>query len=286
MPGEGLTLISHDGIARKLRKLLRELEALLRQEDKDARSIHQLRRHTKKLRAWLALLDPEGASRKLRKAEQQLCSLAQAYGQQRDARVLLDTLESLTDPAQVPACHQLLLAHLQNAMNTLPAAQHADDPKLQRALQVLADTTATGFDERSLRAGLRHGYRRARSLYGKALESGEHEHFHRLRRWVKHLAAQMELVVLCRSGGSRTQLKALTELGSTLGKFHDIDVFREHLELLEAEHGSMPGLAGEIAMLHEHARAAETTLLEKALPMAEQCLAEKPKRFAAAKAGS
>lgn len=82
---------------------------------------------------------------------------------------------------------------------------------------------------------------------------------------------------------ARLRLKTLTELGSTLGKFHDMDVFRERLQQLEAEHGRLPGLAAEIEVLREHARAAEATLLEKALPLAEQCLAEKPKRFAAAK---
>lgn len=283
MPGEGLTLISHDGISRKLRKLLRELETLLRDENKDARTIHQLRRHTKKLRAWLALLDPKGTSRKLRKAERQLCCLAQAYGQQRDARILLDTLENLVDLAQVPACHQHLQANLHHAMHTLPPTQHADDPKLQHALQVLADTAATDFDERALRGGLRHGYRRARRLYFKARETGEHEHFHRLRRWVKHLAAQMELVVLCRSGHARLRLKTLTELGNTLGKFHDLDVFRQHLRTLAADAGAAPGLLTEITNLQQRALTAEATLLEKALRLAEQGLSEKPKRFAAAK---
>lgn len=269
-------------IARRLGKLLQDLDALLAQEVAlDAADIHRLRRLGKRLRAWLRLWQDQGLLQGGAKTAALLGTAAAHYAAQRDARVQRETLLQLPELAGDSAD-----CDLSSCLALLPAvASHPTplDPVLRRKLRKrLARLEATAvLAERPPQVlnGLRATYRKAWRLWQRAQETRDAEDLHRCRRWVKYLCYQMELVVLRNSGPVRRLHRQLEALGTLLGDYHDVVLL---LQVLGALQNSDSGSADAAAPLQRAAAlcyAAQSRLQEHALTLAGACLSTPPKRF-------
>jgi CHAD domain-containing protein len=210
-------------IRTRLRKQLTELEQKLAAATLDADAIHRSRVIVKKLRAWLRLLHQHRHSTHWQAADKALRQIARSLSEQRDDQVLGDTVlwlgSNSADVAARADCRKLhgLLPHTRKATRERPTVS-AEIRQLCLPDRQLLQPTA-------LLEGLRLAYARTRRLSRAALADPESpktpEKLHRLRKWVKYLHYQLKLLF---SGDDIELLQpgALDQLGSTLGRIHDL----------------------------------------------------------------
>jgi CHAD domain-containing protein len=272
-------------IAKRLGKLLQDMEALLAQEAAlDAAGIHRLRRLGKRLRAWLRLWQDQGKLKGGGKTAALLGTAAAHYAALRDARVQRETLLRLPQLAgRDSSCDLSSILLLLPAGPTDIAAPL--DPVLQRKLRKrlarLAATATLAEHPSQVQKGLRFTYRKAWHLLQNARETGDTEDLHRCRRWVKYLCYQLELVVQRSSGTVRQLHRHLEQLGTLLGEYHDVVLLQEVLVTVQQglENADTAPDAGRLTQAVALCQAAQLRVLHAALELAANCFRASPKRF-------
>lgn len=253
-------------------KIVKELGALLHLAEPTPEDIHKLRRNTKKLRAWLRLVDGS------RKADRRLRDTAAVYSAARDAHVCQQTLQRLPLRAGIninEATNVVFPACLQALRDAAPAEQQTlnkrELDKAGKLVATLKPDLRDAKDGKRLQKGLRAAWRKAHRLLEKIRVEHSIDDVHRFRRRVKYLCYQLELVVQRRNGETRAMHKQLEQLGTSLGDFHDLDVLQHLLHTLAG--GSEPGsaLLEELAVVDVLCEQEKARGLASCMDLADRC---------------
>jgi CHAD domain-containing protein len=194
-------------------------------------SVHEARKHVKKIRAVLRLLRSELGDdyTSLNKCSR---SAAHQISEIRDADALLETITSLRQRYRA-----VIRVGFRPAMATLKmrrreayarlAARHLSDARqmLERSRRALRSSVRRAATGRSVRDGIAGGYRRARREMAQAAATTDDARLHTWRRRVKDHWYQMRLIEgLHRSAHAR--VRALGGLEDWLGEHHNLAVLR------------------------------------------------------------
>lgn len=207
--------------------------ALQQLQGADVTSVHQTRKHLKRLRAWLRLLKPwldthyPLLDRLLRDAARQLAG-------RRDLDVAVETLRSLRRGRQLAAePYQRLRAALAQMPPPLPiATAQADARMLITAAQwYLMRLTLPPLKRAALREALAQQRARCQRDWQRARAAHHAVALHDSRKSIKQLATLQRLLAP-RLAPGETETAALTALGEQLGRHHDLYELRGLLDRL------------------------------------------------------
>jgi len=279
MVASTLTLLPLTTVNGRVGKLVKELGMLLQLAVPTPEEIHKLRRNTKKLRAWLRLVDGS------KKTDRLLRHAAKRFSTVRDTHVRLQTLQQLPLLADIEpqvAAKQAFFASLHELQQASPAHPAALDErdlaKLSKLLSRLKPQLHSEKDGKLLQKGLRTAWRRAVRLLEKIRMEHSVDDVHRFRRRVKYLFYQLELVVQRKTREMRTLHQQLEQLGKDLGDFHDLDVLQLCLQEQDAAVELSTGLKEELALANLLCEQGKTRLLHDSLERADKCFHRDPFR--------
>lgn len=250
-----------------------------------AEQVHEIRKHCKRVRAWLRLLRPAVARESLDALEAHVRQAAQALGPLRDSHVMERSLHKLAErlggdsgaDASLRDEHvrqaSALAAHLAPVAASADAAQLPQQvaAELAHARQALQALPLDGVDAAALERGLRQTYRSARRRWRKAQRQPSAENLHEWRKRSKALAYQSELLApLWLTLGDMAG--ALDAVNDRLGDHHDLAVLQQRLEAIPDQAEPWRSLALQLQQQRER----------KALHAGAELLAVPPRRFPAA----
>lgn len=273
------------GVRAGLRRIARsELAAALRILDAGPpgpEAVHDLRRHTKKLRGLIRLVQPVfpefgPVNRALRDGARHMAAL-------RDAEVRLEVLRYLTlglaDPESARAAAEALAAEVLalRAPEALDPAAEALRTELAALREAASRWTLTANGWEALAPGLRATWRaarRGRAESARALaRGGDAQPFHEWRKSVKHHWFQARLLAPIWPAMIEPQIAATQTLSEDLGAHNDLDVL---LARLAADPDPRIAALASTGPLAEAARAARHDLALRALGQGARLLAERP----------
>lgn len=200
----------------------------------DEAAIHAARRHIKKARATLRLLDGNAHQRALARCENELRAAGRALAPSRDAAVLLRTIDALSR-ARPPKATASALQDLRQAWQT-PGTPQLNAEELTAARLALQESgaTLTGYaagacDFDTLARGFVTTYRAGRRALKRALRTPEAERLHALRRQLKHHLYHLRLLRPLWPGPLTALHAQADRAAQLLGLHHDCAVLRERL---------------------------------------------------------
>lgn len=186
--------------------------------------VHALRVACKRLRALWRMLEPAFGAESTRPAERALRDAAKELAGQRQAQVLVTTLQRLARKAK---------ASKSRALAADLAGRLAAEPGAAEVLAMPSPRLCDAFDQQpalsalprrpsaeDLIAGIVHGAERARRHGRRARLRGAVESWHRCRRWVKYEQYQLEAVLELKGALGRRH-RRLQRLGVLLGRHQD-----------------------------------------------------------------
>ncbi len=244
-------------------------------ETPDEAAIHAARRHIKKARAALRLLDGDLRNPLLTRCEDRLRAAGRALSAWRDAAVLLRTIDVLAGarPAKATASALQGLRKIWQAQGTatvdtsaLQTARHA----LQESRSPLAGNTPGECDFATLAAGFATTYRSGRRALKRTLADPSAERLHALRRALKHHVYQLRLLQPLWPGPLGAVHAQADHAAELLGLHHDCAVLRARL----ADSVLTPADKARIDVL---AAKRQDALAPAALGICQRLYAERPR---------
>jgi CHAD domain-containing protein len=246
-------------------------------------TVHEVRKHLKKLRASMRLAI--GAVGKNCHAKEDHCvrKVGRLVSDLRDAQVRLQTFIQLHDKAGknsgrqlFPRTEELLLLERESFSAAFAGWQRQAIPQLERIKARLMDWPVDGLDWKQIRNAVCKIYRRGQRALAKTIDDPEPENFHAWRKQVKDMWYQLRILQPL----NRTVLQEMAHnadlLSELLGREHDLDFL---LVRLEKESGDET-LAGELAQLQKLIRKHCKRLRRDALELGRRFYAEPAKAFA------
>ncbi len=240
-------------------ELLRHVETAvkaLRGGDPSDKQIHRARKELKRARANLRLLrDTVGQSAYIRE-NTALRDAARPLSGVRDAAILRETADKLISALPRGARRRFLLKvrrALEQARLQARAALRALNAAKVSAVCLIAAAARMRkwrFDQSdtpSVCRGLQRVYRRGREALEIACADPTNENFHEWRKQVKYLGQAMEVWNANSTNGAKRLVKRADKLADFLGDDHDLVVFEDRLEKLEAPHPIRPAITRDIA---------------------------------------
>jgi CHAD domain-containing protein len=245
-----------------------------------ADAAHQLRKHTKRLRALMRLLrGPLEVDGKYETDNVFFRDAARELGRVRDAEAVIESYDKLMEryAAEIERRH---FAPLRRALTLKRQAVGREDDlaaRLARFRDRMLDARDRvedwhigddGFG--AVRDGLTRTYRSGRKTLKTAFEAPNTENFHTWRKHAKYHWYHMRLLEPVWKSELRPRRKESKKLGELLGDYHDLTVLRDRF-------ASENGRARDLDALIER-RARELTA--RAHIVGERLYAAKPKAFA------
>ena len=265
-------------LANEVPRLLHEQMAAVAsvlQGTPDADAIHAARRHLKRARAMLRLLDGR-LSDPASAVDAALRTAGRHLSASRDATVLVATIDALLDLGPRPATANALRAWRQTLHSPDETVVEAEALSAARDALAQARLLATGIGtdgDKAVWAGFEASYRAGRRALRSARRKPTAEGLHTLRKALKHHVYQLRVLrplwpaVL---GAVHDEADRAAEL---LGLHHDCAVLRER--------PTVSGLgAARRARIDALAAAREAALATAALALCELVYAERARRFA------
>ncbi|HET6602702.1 MAG TPA: CHAD domain-containing protein [Xanthomonadaceae bacterium] len=274
---------SRESVQSAVRRVAREQidRAVARIDSGDRhRAVHLVRRHGKRLRALLRLVEPvfpEAADEYA-----QLRAIARPLSAVRDARVAVATAgrlrercDALDRSALLPALQAALQAYCEALARGVDGAPGIDALMASARAQLLAQRervtgwslSADGFE--AVGEGFARSYRRARRAMRAALDGGDAGQWHRWRRRGKVHACQLELLRPLWPALLEARAGELRRLNARLGEHHD-------LAQLPLWFAALPGAAAP-AELDPCARARTQALERDCRPLGMRLYADRPR---------
>ena len=264
------------------RHALKELDAAA-DRLRSGGDIHRTRRRLKQLRALLNL-----AGGSIAKAQARgLRDAARALAEPRDKAVCLALLTKMERAPGGDASMAPLFQKAQTAVSKRPAKASANTAtalrSIEAALPVLA-AWAPDVSHQTLERALQRTYRRSRralavadKVHSETLVAHTHpatvtpEYLHDLRKRIKMLWAQLQLVRDFRPRLIKERVRDADQLAELLGSEHDLAMLLQRLE--------HAGVLPVLGPLVERIASRRAELGEAALALAARFLKAKPKKF-------
>ncbi|MDD5351353.1 MAG: CHAD domain-containing protein [Chthoniobacteraceae bacterium] len=225
-PGAGLCRIARGQIDAACR--------ILEEKGDPHQAVHEARKAIKKLRAILRLAAPEwGRTRRKAEAEP-LRAAARLLAPLRDARVRLQTFDTLLREAELtPEEFARTRAALEAASQRLArgaAGRRRKAVALLRAARTrIRRWQLGGMDRKSLAREIRRSYRKGRKALAAYRQTPSPASLHAWRKRMKTLFYHLRMVHPFLSKRTSKIIKTLEAMGEQAGNVHDLTVLREAL---------------------------------------------------------
>ena len=279
----GYCLKLREPLSKGLRRIFREeIESAVRLCRHPARqrgvTVHEVRKHLKKLRAALRLTKTEVGKNRWASEDLFLREIGRLVSDLRDAHVRFQTLIQLRDDAkqEFPRIEELLSMERESFSAAFAGWQKRAIPKLERARERLSKWPLSGITWKQICDVIAKTYRRGQNRLAKALKKRDPESFHVWRMSVKELWYQLRILrPLNRLVLEEIASDAKT-LGELLGRAHD---FAFLLARLDRERGDQ-ALYDELVQLQKLIQKRGKRLHRDALELGRRFYAEPSKAFA------
>jgi len=273
-----------DGLKRVFREQVQSALELCRHPAKQRGvTVHEVRKHLKKLRAALRLTVAEVG--KIQHARENRCvrEIGRLVSDLRDAQVRLQTLiqlrdETAKDPGEnhFSRIEELLALERESFSAAFAGWQKQAIPKLERVGERLSKWPLAGITWKQICSTVGKTYRRGQRGLAKTIKKPVPENFHAWRKRVKDLWYQLRILQPL----NRVVLEKIAAdaevLGELLGREHDFDFLLTRLE----NEGSDEALHDELMQLQKVIRKRGKRLRRDALELGRRFYAEPSKAFA------
>ncbi len=268
-----------DGLKRIFRQQVQSARKLCRHPAKQRGvTVHEVRKHLKKLRAALRLTKDEVGKNRYAREDRCVREIGRLVSDLRDAHVRLQTLIQLRDDAkqQFPRVEELLSMERESFSAAFAGWQKQAIPKLERVDERLSKWPLADITWKQICGVVAKTYGRGQDRLAKALKKRDPESFHAWRMSVKELWYQLRILrPLNRLVLDEIASDAKT-LGELLGRGHD---FAFLLARLDKERGDQ-ALDDERVQLQKLIRKRGKRLHRDALELGRRFYAEPAKAFA------
>ena len=205
------------------------------------RAVHEWRKSLRRARSLLRMARPALDDRNYRSLNTSLRNAQRAASSLRDAEALLLALRSVREePGQTAAERRDITAFSRNLRGSVPSAATAartlavHTPRIQAAAERFERSLPPELDWPQLQEGLRDSYDRARKALRRLRRTEDDEHFHDLRKAIKTLHYQAELLASTDHRPAIKLRKRLDELAEAQGQVTDLLLLRAHAPDLTA----------------------------------------------------
>ncbi len=273
-----------DGLKRVFREQVESALKLCRHPAKERGvTVHEVRKHLKKLRAALRLtLSEVGKSRHARE-DRCVREIGRLVSDLRDAQVRLQTLIQLRDETakgsgenHFPRIEELLSLERESFSAAFAGWQKQAIPKLERVGERVSKWPLAGITWKQICGTVGKIYKRGQRGLARTIKKPQPENFHAWRKRVKDLWYQLRILQPLNRVVLEKVAADVEVLGELLGREHDFDFLLARLE----NEGSDEALRNELVQLQKLIRKRGSKLRRDALELGRRFYAEPSKAFA------
>jgi CHAD domain len=279
-------------IAKPLQKAIPEIVASqldaaiarLDTADGDSAAVHAARKHFKRTRALLSLVEPVADGTAAKTGRKRLARAARKLAASRDAQVAVNTAEALEKECGTGAPARAF----SDLISFLKARRDRAEEQLDAASREIVTGELKRIKTGLLKLGLRHAamsdllvsaaktYRAGRRAMRAALKAGEGEPLHEWRKLAQRHWRHTLLLKDVWPEEAKARVVAARKLCDLLGLHNDLTVMYETI------HANKVVFRGpsDVKMLCDCIEAKQKRLLKKAASQGSRLYAEKPKAFA------
>jgi len=273
-----------DGLKRVFREQVQSALELCRHPAKQRGvTVHEVRKHLKKLRAAMRLTVGEVGKSQHAREDRCVREIGRLVSDLRDAQVRLQTLIQLRDEtAKGPGenhfarIEELLSLERESFSAAFAGWQKQAIPKLERIGERLSKWPLAGITWKQICGTVGRTYKRGQRGLAKTIKKPQPENFHAWRKRVKDLWYQLRILQPL----NRVVLEKIAAdeevLGELLGREHDFDFLLARLE----NEGGDEALHNELVQLQKLIRKRGSKLRRDALELGRRFYAEPSKAFA------
>jgi CHAD domain-containing protein len=273
-----------DGLKRVFREQIDSALRLCRHPAKQRGvTVHEVRKHLKKLRAAMRLAGGEVGKNQHAREDRCVREIGRLVSDLRDAQVRLQTLIQLRDETAKSSgenhfarIEELLSLERESFSAAFDGWQKQAIPMLEGVEERLSKWSLTGINWRQICGAVEKIYKRGQRGLEKTIKKPVPENFHAWRKRVKDLWYQLRILQPL----NRVVLEKIAAdaevLGELLGREHD---FHFLLARMEKESGD-DALRGELVQLRKLIRKRGKRLRRNALELGRRFYAEPSKAFA------
>jgi CHAD domain-containing protein len=273
-PSRGLNRIFHEEIESAL-------ELGRRPAKRPGETVHETRKHLKKLRAALRLTSDDAGKHRYEREDRCLSRTGKLLSDLRDAHVRLQTLTQLKAGHDAthnpfPRLEELLSMERESFSAAFADWQKQVVPRLEAAEKRLAGWQLDDLTWKQVCGSVAKSYRRGRAALVEVVERPSPENFHKWRKKVKELWYQLRLLRPLNRVVLEKIANDANALGELLGLDHDLAFLLARFDPAETD----PALQAEQRALEKLIRKQTRKLQRDATELGRRFYAEPPKAFA------
>jgi CHAD domain-containing protein len=273
-----------DGLKRVLREQIESALELCRHPAKQRGiTVHEVRKHLKKLRAAMRLAIPEVGKDQHTREDRCVRKIGRLVSDLRDAQVRLQTLIQLRDDtakgpedSPFPRIEELLSLERESFSAAFAGWQKQAIPQLERVEARLLKWPLEGLTWKQVCNAVGKIYKRGQRGLAKTIDDPEPENFHAWRKRVKDIWYQLRILQPLNRMVLTEMAHDAEVLGELLGREHDLNFLWARLE---TERGD-EALRDELAHLEKLIPKRGKRLCTNALELGRRFYAEPAKAFA------
>ena len=273
-----------DGLKRVFREQIDSALRMCRHPAKErGATVHEVRKHLKKLRAAMRLAVGEVGKNQHAGEDRCVREIGRLVSDLRDSQVRLQTLIHLRDEAAkkskknpFPRIEELLSLERESFSAAFSGWQKQAIPKLERVEERLSKWPLTNINWKQICGAVEKIYKRGQRGLAKTIKKPVPENFHAWRKRVKDLWYQLRILEPLNRVVLEEMAHDADVLGELLGREHDFDFL---MARLDKESGD-DALRDELARLRKLVRKRGGRLCRNALELGRRFYAEPPKAFA------
>jgi CHAD domain-containing protein len=273
-----------DGLKRVFREQMESALELCQHPAKQRGvTVHEVRKHLKKLRAAMRLAIPEVGKNRHSREDCCVRKIGRLVSDLRDAQVRLQTLIQLRDetakkPENSPFPHieELLSLERESFSAAFAGWQKQAIPQLERVETRLLKWPLEDLTWKQVCGAVAKIYKRGQRGLAKTIDDPEPENFHAWRKRVKDLWYQLRILQPLNRVVLTEMARDAEVLGELLGREHDLNFLWARLE----KESSDEALRDELAQVEKLIRKRGKRLRRNALELGRRFYAEPGKAFA------
>jgi CHAD domain-containing protein len=273
-----------DGLKRVFREQIESALELCRHPAKQRGvTVHEVRKHLKKLRAAMRLAIPEVGKNRHTREDRCVRKIGRLVSDPRDAQVRLQTLIQLRDDtakgpedSPFPRIEELLSLERESFSAAFTGWQTQAIPQLERVEARLLKWPLEGLTWKQICGAVGKIYKRGQRGLAKTIDDPKPENVHAWRKRVKDIWYQLRILQPLNRMVLTEMAHEAEVLGELLGREHDLNFLWARLE---TERGD-EALRDELAQLEKLIRKRGKRLRTNALELGRRFYAEPAKAFA------
>jgi CHAD domain-containing protein len=273
-----------DGLKRVFREQIESALELCRHPAKQRGvTVHEVRKHLKKLRAAMRLAIPEVGKNRHTREDRCVRKIGRLVSDLRDAQVRLQTLIQLRDDtakrpedSPFPRIEELLSLERESFSAAFAGWQKQAIPQLERVEARLLKWPLEGLTWKQICGAVGKIYKRGQRGLAKTIDDPEPENFHAWRKRVKDIWYQLRILQPLNRMVLTEMDRDAEVLGELLGGEHDLNFLWARLETEKGDES----LRDELAQLETLIRKRGKRLRTNALELGRRFYAEPAKAFA------